>query len=828
MVHEGPQFEFVNRTEELLTLQRCTSPTNDPPCLVFLRAPSGFGKSSLTDKLMLGLSGSDSLVVMVDPDIRARTNAVSVFDGFFIQKCAKAFSEVSTKTNVSFAKVARSNRWLKVADKDPFDLVRNYPGVGSIWSAGIDYAERSFGFGKYSPEKLLVSDSSVAISISRDFVKQATEIKHTILIVRECHHIDHQSLQYFLELQRQSETLTLILEYTVEPNTKAFAQNHEKLIFREIQGHKNACILDLNYLDQHHLEKLLRIYVNPDIELKSEYYAKWDGNLRTLSEIQFRVGFKTQLIGEEEISIDLLNYDRQLNDHLLELGRSELLILAVLAVHEDETSRSFLYKIVKNCGSNSTRDEFSSLIDSLINTHGFIRESGTDLSPHNEDVASAILGARELSGFIALARKSLRDAYLDRLRSGDYLEVSLFACLRRAFRYCAETADASGLLQLITLLSDEVAKSNDQRKFIHTIREATLENSQFLKQDRLKLIEWAAHLAYDIADFYLAKSLLAEVSQTSTQNMVLYANALMETGYHAEAMEVIQKGRRGKSDENDLFALKLSEGILRRATNDRERAKDIFDAISKDNLAQGTAWQGYAFKFMETVVEFDEALKTTLKAASVFSGLNLKTSEAYTRLTAAAHLSRAGSPELALDQIRIANTLTAGTVYDGHILANNKACVLAHQKIIDYSTALAELELARAVAGDDFSQIAVQTNSAAIFSMFGNVERAIMHADKSMRILDDPGFGDKLVHWPVMYNASVIYEKHGKVAEAAKIKDRALTTLPEPMTYGEYWRIRFGLSNDTKKKYTGMTKLPFHFVFLSHWQIDREALVGLS
>jgi len=93
MVHESPQFEFVNRTEELSSLQQWANSVNDPPFLVFLRAPSGIGKSSLTNKLVGTLDRTTSLGVIIDPyGPRGSTmpNAVSASESTHQKSCLRA------------------------------------------------------------------------------------------------------------------------------------------------------------------------------------------------------------------------------------------------------------------------------------------------------------------------------------------------------------------------------------------------------------------------------------------------------------------------------------------------------------------------------------------------------------------------------------------------------------------------------------------------------------------------------------------------------------------------------------------------------------------
>lgn len=819
-------FEFVNRDCELRKLTSWASPQLVPPGLIFLRAPTGIGKSSLTDQLLLQTDPEKTIGIAVDPDVRARNEAVAVFDGFFIQKTAKAVAAHASLTSVSYADIARRRGWEKVKNKEISDLVRTYPSPASLWKTAADYLERLLGVGRFSAEKLLESDDAVAIAISRDFLRSAIRKKHITLIIREAQHFDDHSLSFFLALQRSNPSFSMILEYTSDK--RAFSPEHQKIIFREIDGHKNAMIFDLDFLEQSHLQYLLSRYVGQNIALASDYYAHWDGNLRTLTEIRYRIGIARQIYSAEDLQTQLIDFQNNLQKHISDLSRREQAVLVTVAIHEDEVPFNLVVEVLRSLEPGIDRQQIEESTRSLIGQHSFLIWHGNDLVVDNEDIVEAVSKELSLSGLRATVAARLRDAYLKRIEESDYLEISLFACLRRAFIFCSRTGDLSGLLNLTENLSATVARSNDQAKFVHAIKSATKGAEQFLDNERSKLIQWAGWLSYDIGNFDMATELLEKVAQNSCLNTVLYANSLMEWGDHQEAINVINKGRSMWHGVGARFAFSLSEGIVARARNQRDRASSLFQEVANHQAAFGTIWEAFALRFMETVSEFDSALPNVLRAADLFEGNGLESSAAYTRLTAAAHYSRGGQPEAALEEIAQAGRYLSNKVRDSHILLNNRACALAHSKAANLASALDDLEIARAVAGDDFSRVAAQSNSAALYSMSGDLGRGKTHAEHSLRILDDPGFGDMVVHWPILFNAIQIYRCLGEAEKVNELRVRALSTLPDPIIYHDYWKARFGLSVDRKGKYHAMLALPFHFVFLSHWQLDREALAFLQ
>jgi hypothetical protein len=85
----GP-IEFLNRTAELEQLGLALK-GGDTPALIIVRAPSGYGKSSLTDRL--AASSSERRMAIVEPQLKGRTGSGRIHEGYFLQRAAAAVSE---------------------------------------------------------------------------------------------------------------------------------------------------------------------------------------------------------------------------------------------------------------------------------------------------------------------------------------------------------------------------------------------------------------------------------------------------------------------------------------------------------------------------------------------------------------------------------------------------------------------------------------------------------------------------------------------------------------------------------------------------------------
>src|SRR3989338_5354347 len=90
-MREGP-LEFINRGAELAYFKRVLDPTAAKPVLAVVRSPSGFGKSSLINRVRSEVETPHRRFCIVDPSIRATPGGTRLYDGFFLQKCAEELS----------------------------------------------------------------------------------------------------------------------------------------------------------------------------------------------------------------------------------------------------------------------------------------------------------------------------------------------------------------------------------------------------------------------------------------------------------------------------------------------------------------------------------------------------------------------------------------------------------------------------------------------------------------------------------------------------------------------------------------------------------------
>jgi len=812
---------FVNRLDELEKLSSYFPPVSSKSSCVFLVSPSGLGKSSLTNKLVGQFTEDLIKTVIVDPNIRDKAETSAMFGGYFIQKCAQEISKVDKE---SFELFLKKRRWQTAQDKKISDIIRNYPSIKSIYSFAADYVERVFSSGDYSPESQLASSDELAITICKEYVTYYTQTFTTVLIVREAQHLDGESLDFFFKLKNKLNNCSLMFEYTSE--NYSFSSNHQKIILRNLQTVSNAHIYELLRLEKDHLELVLRKNLNGDYTISSEYYLKWDGNLRTISELKYRISIGKPLIDNKDFKLELPDLTTQLKDHIDQLNRNLKLILVCLDVHQEPINYDLLSKVFISNNLNLLNNDFEESIDSLNQLHKFILIENDHLSLENEDISGAIRNITGGAGLRAMSISYLRDAYIKKIRDKDFLLIPLSTCIRKAFKFCSLTNDASGLLSIINSLSEQIIKSNDQTVFVDIIVESIIPNEQLFSEDKLELLFWAAKVAYKIGDFESVVLILKDFWQKTLELTLLYLFSLMDVGKHEDLkVNLIEAEELWISKEANAY-LTLISGIFNRTINNKNRAHQIFIDISNSTFPIP---RGFALRFLETVTEFPSATKNVLDSAEVFKNCGVAHSEAFSRLASAMHLSRSGHAEDAIEQINLADHLLVNVVREVHTSLNNRAASMLLSDDPNFDDCIKFLRLAFSKMKDDYSETVILTNLAIAYWQSGNIQKACDSISSALLILEEPDFNDKDIYWGVNFNAFHIYNTCKLYEKAQICFSYAKSENSIPIIYPEYWKFRFDLQSPLpSKKFNHMLSKDYHPLFLSHWQVECEAMSELT
>ncbi|MEM8500311.1 MAG: hypothetical protein AAF542_20015 [Pseudomonadota bacterium] len=811
---------FVNRDSELAYLSKHLKLSES--CIIFVRAPTGFGKTSLTDEALR--RGAHDLPVVAIVDANVRTSEASLHDGYFIQRAVQALQDIATPT---FSEFVRRRAWRNIREKKASDAVRRYPNATALYAYLVDYVDRLTGKGAYSPKELVSSDANHAVQICREYLSSIAEVTSILIVLRETQHIDLESLSFFVRLQQEARRCHLLVEYTTD--TPAFSSDHAKVLQRELCGYDNVHILDLQPLGQNHLEYLLRSQFDKSVTISSEFYGRWDGNLRTLSELKYRVGIPRKIESSADLVAALPNLQDHLEERIRSLSRHDKFLLVAISCHVSPIHQATLTRLVRQWEAVAAALDLGQHFKSLSNQHRLVHSEGEYLRIENDDITSAIERVPECRGLSKLAAEYLKKIYIERLREADYVVESAAVCLRQAVNLSAETKEIGGLIELIPQLTDAIGQSNDQAAFVEIISRAIFSVKTGFSSDLDSLTEWAAAIAYDTGNFSEATILLAQRWRKSPWMALVYVAGLLETNGHDVAEDILDEAQAIWPTGRTRVGIELSRAMLARFNNHPEEARDRLAAIVSDSKNQQDPLVAFAHRFFESVSEFPTATRHALDSAQIFAQLGLTQPEAYSRLAASMHIAREGNVVEAIEQINRAEVLLDGTPSAAYVVLNNRAATLLNSFSPEYSACAALLSSALDFARDEFAMTVILSNQAVCYWQLDQLVPAVKLARRALAILEDPSYRDRDLQWSAGFNIASVLQFGGFAEEATDLRNRITTQENEPIVYPEYWRRRFELSKaSVNPKFDHMLCKPYHPLFLSHWQLDRMGLHDLT
>jgi len=814
---------FLNRTDEIELLASFLPPRCAQSSVLILTAPSGFGKSALTDQLLRSLRQSklDASIVVVDPDIRTGPGGTSIHEGFFIQRFAEA---LSAQAKISDAKTFQEFLWergLRTASEIPLaDIIKKVPSLSSAYEIGLDLVGRGAAAGKYSEASLLKSDAHSAVELCWEYVRAVCRESRVVAVVREAQQIDLQSLRSLLEMNRDLPMQHLIIEYTC---TDTFETLHAKTILSAFKDHPKAGIEQLRRLDEPYVADLLHAYLGRDTQLPHGYYDAWGGNLRSIDEIKYIASRPMALIAGAPLSLTGLN--AKIGSHLQDLDRDQKMLLAIIFSHREGINQETLLAIASKANPQVPPSVWIEGIGSLVEHHHFIAHGYDVVRLNNEDLATVIEASPEFTGLNAIATNLLREHYLDILVRSDYASSSMSVAIRQAILLCAKTGDITSISDLTRKLSSEIRAANDQSVYVDAVLFAISKNGAAFPGEGERLLNWCADLAYDTGDFQRAHDILALKHDISPANASMLACCLQELGRHPEALEIADQGKYHWSGTDGEIASDLIRFLVFRDLGDVQRARELLHSVLGNESFLDSPLRGYGLRFSESIRGLPSCLDDALASITWFQRFGFVDSCAYSQLAAAMHAARLGDPLLADELLAAADRHLSTQVRDQPMLLNNRAAISMLSDDVDFEECGRMLARAMRSSRDDYSDVTILNNMAIVNAKTGKTAEAKSCMDRALRILESPQFCDKDIFWEVAYTARSVYRDAGEEYRVQQV----LQSLPrQPLVNTTYWNYRFGFQEEVGTQYGHLLKFDYHPLFLSHWLIDREGLETLK
>ncbi|NOR64260.1 MAG: hypothetical protein GQ535_17460 [Rhodobacteraceae bacterium] len=814
---------FLDRNEQRTTLLASLPPMSTRQWLRIIRGPKGIGKSALSDCVTSQIKDAVP-VIYVDPLIRGDVADHRSYDGLYVQLCVEALSEFA-KTHAAgfqtFDFFIKDRGFRNLKGIDPNQIVRDGTSGGRLIGHGIDAVDRVVGRGHFSATALLNSDSRAAIEVCAEYFAEAIKKTPCVMVIREGQHFDHYSLKHILGVMIDAPEFNPIIEYTSEDST--FQKTHQPIFDRV----KNRLIWDITELPWEYVLQLLERNGSANTEFAGEFRAKWNGNLRTVEELLFKVG-----VGHGQLLIDGGNLaGLTAVDHIqarvAKLVAAERYALALIAEFNEPMPYDVLDAIwVKTALVRGYAFRTTDVVKSLAEKR-FIQRTGEILGLKSDDIATATKQMKDAGRHHLDARNRLLDYFYDVLETSSISSRERGTTIRHAVRLAAIVGDTVRVSSLLTEMETDIAAKGCSDMYIDAALSCLSEPEQTTPFEKSTLGGWAATKAYETSDF----------------NKTLKAIELGELqGAKWDCVRAFSHIEEGIEDLAEAYANNLrnelpfdgaemmSDIILANIDLTRRRYENCKRRLGRALAGEGPAKSvlaGHAHRLLEFSTTDDASILHCQQSADIFKSFGLDKSEAYSLLAKCRHLARTGKTDAATRIITKIRPIMMETNASRQFLLNNEAAVILLSHDPDTHNASELLRSAYLASSDKFSDIVILQNTAIALELQGNSQRAIMVAEQMVAMLAVPDTTSRLIAPSTCANAGEIFLRNGldeKAAEVFKLPEIKLG-LPAPTGY---WGWRYKLTaeapNDT---HAHLAQSPFHPVFLSQWQVDHEVLSAL-
>jgi hypothetical protein len=685
----------------------------------------------------------------------------------------------------------------------------------------IELVENVAKTGRYSPEAMLQDDGFYATSMAEEYVRACASFRPTVVVVRECQHIDPESLRFFLTIGEEAVHTAVIFEYTTDDGE--FSPDHQKLVLETLPHKERLVIFDLLRLSPKEFRFLLGKYAPLGKTLESAVELKWDGNLRLIKELKYRL-----MVGHSVGAAAVPLLDATMHQNLAGLTKQARLLLALIAVHVEAIGQDALTAVFRRVDRTACGRDVVAALDSLVGQEKYVTISGAHVAIADEDILDAVLTSPLMMPMIRLAETSLREFYLDQLRGTMFASVPLLSTLRQAIALCGRTGDIVALRGLLKTLDSAMCQAFDQTLYGNIVADAVLSHKDLSEIERLDLVDWVSAAAYEVGDYPTATSLLETLPDPRAYDLAMMGCCYGEINRHQDAIMLAQRLLLAQGDSDGTLIARLIECASLFALGQFEAAEAVHAALRDDTALAASPLFGFVLRYTEIIKDFPECTADVLLSAEHLAKNGMMKASAYSLLAGAMHVAYTGQIDAARRLVAQAETQLSAHIRDRQILLNNAVVIELLSPDPDVPASVKQLDTALFSARDDFSRLVIEINRLICNWLLNDLVRARHCASVIDEILEEPRFGNRDIVWTACFNAWSFFLETGDHERADHFKALAFKVGLDRRCYRDYWMRRFGLAQTAPPAFEFLLTLKYHPEYLSHWLIDVEGLARLK
>ena len=797
---------FINRKTELALFKREFATTSrERNRVIFLVAPSGFGKSEFTEKLIADVHRAVAVKVRIPANIEGDAPFIRELGGE-LNRLSRARAPIISAADflrgVKSSRVARMHDSSLLHDSGSDRLgLRIGPAIARIY-------DRKSNTGEYDFELLLRDSSPQSLLKVFEYVRYVFTQQALCLAIENVQVIDNTSERMLQDILSEPRGHFIILEFTPGKSAVHDVSDLEKRFSGRGSETKTVRLQPLSADEIVH-----RAGIRLDPDTTAELYANFDGNLKNLTDFILVRQTSTGLAGTVT--------GPSLENGTAELVRSQRsaakIVLALIVAHRSNVSHEALRSLyVHSPQFRETHIDVERALADLEHNQ-LIRSDRGRIEPDHDSVAAEV--DKSLSDQLTLAYRAWASYYREKLETRDFGESSRDQVLDHLFSFYART-DPSKLQPLL----------GDIR--LAALSSFTLKRAEMLLQrveDSLAgfdtSLPYHQALRWQLVDTYYdgglydrALGALHRVRTKPMRRTVMHAAILDRVDRHPEAIRLIRGALSTTARRHDSFelSLKLIEMICYRSMNDYAACERVYAEIGSIPQYKTLPEYGFYLRNAEIVLPVAESIPLLEESVARFESLGNDSAEAQSRIALGMELIRLGRLDQAEMQLDRAEALLAERRLDWHIIYNNRAVLMMYRGKVDFQAVDELLRKAYLTANIAFDRVAIDNNRLAAHAMAGDDTFCLSLIESLEGTARD--MAEEVLLCVTLYNISVYHGRRGDTDQQARYLSMSRQCGND---WPAYWANRYDdtpITADPAAKY--LAQFPFDLVLLSTWHIE--------
>ncbi|HZQ20431.1 MAG TPA: hypothetical protein VFA90_17185 [Terriglobales bacterium] len=769
---------------------------------------SGVGKSQFTAEFVKRRNARP--VIRVPCPVPAFDKTVK--DGVFIRNLSQQVNEIAASEG--FEPIATfANRLGTKAISDEYDrrLLEDARRVTTVAAlSALRNVFRRKGKSFFGPDELYRVSATWQPIVHHDYVFCALKGGNATVIIENCQLMDYESLILVQNLVRTLNGTSWLLEYTLTEVTDSYLRTHQEF--------ENLCprrtkLLVLNPISLDDIVSVSRSFAGNDTTaLIEQQYRNHGGNLRVLldtaliaSDSRQNKTFQSRIKHSPDTDATIYRLDS--------LSHSGLFLLALLLANDGHLEMEVADVIYTRKLPDLNLVPFRDAI-SFLNGGNLVTTASKEVLIAHDRISDAFAADPARSIVFRLALNASAEFYEAHERLGDHFLLPAREAILRLLKIRLQTNPLMIFAQF-NQLRDAVLRSatrNEAETFLRAIKEA-LQNEAGISE-----AAWwdLAHLCYE-ANLHRLAAEISTGRPTTSNWRLLRAFVFHNLDRNEEALLEIEPLFKIKCPTAALLTSLILKMVCLRSLGDFDAARSVARSIE---LGQGFASEpeyGHFLRNVEFLKGPLEGLASVRDSVKCFATRGLLEEERQARITLAMQLARLGHTKEALAELRALTKRQEIRISDGHILWNDIAVVeMMEGRMGEKQRHL--LERSRLTGALDFDRIVTNTNLALWHAHHGDIVEATRLFASIEPLVEAET--DSHLRSAVFFNRSAILARAGRAAESITWREKLCAEANlHDAGYKSYWLVRAGSLMCAEEQFAFLLKLPFHYLFLTHWSV---------